>query len=654
MNLKKKVFALVLCLTVLLSAVVPGIAFSDVTGGTEVAKAVDTLKNLGIIDGYTDGRFGVNDTLTRAQFAKIAVIMTGGKNDATGTATAFYDVDKNHWANGYINKVASLGYITGYPDGTFHPDEEISAAQAVTIMVRMLGFTGEDVGYNWPKSYMEKARLLGITDGLAFSDDDLLSRGTASIMLGRLLYCEGKDKAKLFTKMELTQYQDAVIYATKENFEGLGADEILTTAGTFKKGASNAAGFLGRKADLLVNGDKEIVNVDVKEQTVHSVVLNQVFADKINVLEGGNSVSMDIEADTTVYSKNVKGSFETQKQNMTEGTKMDVYMADGKIDYILLHEQKVYGPYTVKEGMTALNNYFSNLNNPQIIRNGEAATEADIEVNDIIYYYESTNRIYAYDNRVTGVYEAAYPLKSSLTQITVSGKTYEINNPTAKSKLDDSPSAFKIGDRITLLLGKDDEVCDVIDSDSSPMNAVGVILGTYTQISTDKDTEGKTEFITKLILGDGTTTELKSDKDYDKLKGEFVRITYENKLAFFTEVSPVKLAGSFDKANLTYAGHDFAQRYTILERVDVPSSGDATVREVKLADLDVTKLTQDQVLHVEYANSMGDIMVLYIDNVTKSSYGYGILTKADVINNDMMISATYEILDNGKPKPLPG
>ena len=56
--------------------------------------------------------------------------------------------------------------IAGYADGLFHPDRTVTVGQAVTILLRMLGYKDEDVGGVWPDSYMSEAATLGLTDGV--------------------------------------------------------------------------------------------------------------------------------------------------------------------------------------------------------------------------------------------------------------------------------------------------------------------------------------------------------------------------------------------------------------------------------------------------------------------------------------------------------
>ena len=98
--------------------------------------AVSTLTNAGILNGYPDGNFAPNGNITRAEFAAMAVrFFTDEEEDVKGDS--FPDI-ADHWANYEINLAYAKDIIEGYPDGTFKPDQEITRAEAVTIVTRVL------------------------------------------------------------------------------------------------------------------------------------------------------------------------------------------------------------------------------------------------------------------------------------------------------------------------------------------------------------------------------------------------------------------------------------------------------------------------------------------------------------------------------------
>lgn len=108
--------------------------FSDVAADQWYNNAISTLTNAGILDGYEDGTFRPNGNITRAEFATIAVRFF----DLTYEGEDLFPDIANHWAREYINQAASAGFVNGYEDGTFRPDNPITRAEAVTMVNRTL------------------------------------------------------------------------------------------------------------------------------------------------------------------------------------------------------------------------------------------------------------------------------------------------------------------------------------------------------------------------------------------------------------------------------------------------------------------------------------------------------------------------------------
>ena len=108
--------------------------YTDVAAGAWYNNAVSTLSAMGIITGYPDGTFRPNAYITRAEFAAIAA-----RFDADGdkTLAAFSDI-ANHWAKDEISVAYNNGWVDGYPDGTFGPQRNITRAETVTLVNRVL------------------------------------------------------------------------------------------------------------------------------------------------------------------------------------------------------------------------------------------------------------------------------------------------------------------------------------------------------------------------------------------------------------------------------------------------------------------------------------------------------------------------------------
>ena len=109
-------------------------AYSDIKSGDWYNNAISTLSNAGIVSGYPDGTFRPNAAITRAEFAAIAARFD---NDGDKTAAKFSDI-ATHWAKDEISIAYNNGWITGYPDGTFGPQRDITRAETMTLVNRVL------------------------------------------------------------------------------------------------------------------------------------------------------------------------------------------------------------------------------------------------------------------------------------------------------------------------------------------------------------------------------------------------------------------------------------------------------------------------------------------------------------------------------------
>ena len=109
--------------------------FSDVPAGKWYAVAVSTLANAGAIKGYSNGTFQPGKPITRAEFV---TILTGIYGANTSKGMPFADVD-SAWCHDAVATAYANGLVGGYADGTFHPNQTITRAEAVTILNRVLG-----------------------------------------------------------------------------------------------------------------------------------------------------------------------------------------------------------------------------------------------------------------------------------------------------------------------------------------------------------------------------------------------------------------------------------------------------------------------------------------------------------------------------------
>lgn len=116
------------------------VSFTDVPADAWYAEAVNTLASLGVIKGIGDDQFAPNRTITRAEFTVIAMRFANVSADVTNP---FTDIATNDWYYTAVTSAVSYGWINGYSDGSFRPQATITRAEVVTIVNRMLNRTAD-------------------------------------------------------------------------------------------------------------------------------------------------------------------------------------------------------------------------------------------------------------------------------------------------------------------------------------------------------------------------------------------------------------------------------------------------------------------------------------------------------------------------------
>ena len=143
----KKILALVLAFACAFT-MFAGAAFTDQADIKVKSDVVDTLVSLGVIEGFEDGSFQPNGTVTRAQMAKMIYVLRTGNSDASAyndDKTSFTDIG-SHWARGYIKYCQSLGIIAGKSNTKFVPNEKVTAQEAAKMLLVTLGYDATKAG----------------------------------------------------------------------------------------------------------------------------------------------------------------------------------------------------------------------------------------------------------------------------------------------------------------------------------------------------------------------------------------------------------------------------------------------------------------------------------------------------------------------------
>jgi hypothetical protein len=184
----KKVLSLVLVIAMILSSFSFAFAanFEDVEGDYE--KAINTLVGLGVVTGYEDGTFKPERIVTRAEMAKLIVEILGYGDLVAGSKSNFADT-QGHWADSWIALAAGRGLVVGTGDGNFTPDRQVSYDEAITMIVRALGYTddcNELKGMTWPTNFKVKAADLKLTKDVKIVGTGADRGGVAQLLFNAL------------------------------------------------------------------------------------------------------------------------------------------------------------------------------------------------------------------------------------------------------------------------------------------------------------------------------------------------------------------------------------------------------------------------------------------------------------------------------------
>ncbi|MBQ2942829.1 MAG: S-layer homology domain-containing protein [Clostridia bacterium] len=242
----KKVLALVMACAMLFT--MSSFAFTDVAEDASYLEAVTMLSKLGIINGYEDGTFLPDNTITRAEAAKVLVCALNAAEQAEGMVAdeIFTDVPASHWAAGYVNYASNFGIIAGRGNGIFDPEAPVTYEEIVKMVVAMLGYTPvANVKGGYPTGYLYVANnMLKITKGATGVTGDAAKRWVVARLLFNSLeakimeqetwsasdpeYVQG-DQTLLKDYLEVTKLEGVVTSTFYATFEDRDDQEVEIT-----------------------------------------------------------------------------------------------------------------------------------------------------------------------------------------------------------------------------------------------------------------------------------------------------------------------------------------------------------------------------------------------------------------------------------------
>ena len=628
--------ALVVGLLVLPPASAAGTSgFTDIADA-RTADAAEMLRLLGVVDGTGGTSFKPGGTLTRAEFCKMTVEIMGrgGEEPAQRSRTIFTDVGPTYWARGYVNLASSITIgggtgedasagtrlIMGVGDGTFQPNRAITYGEAVTILMRVLGYSDGDVatGTNWYDGYVGLGQSSGLADGLTISGGDNITRGQAAILFYNLLFTESKGGDQIYlTTLGGSLENNAIILSTNATADDGTTGSVLTTSGTYKTDRATFDETLnGTRGQLVLDKEKKLLAVLPEEgSTLRSVtVMCTPEANAIPVL-GDETISVTLQ--TPVYKSDSQSAdtYENVWTSLRSGTPLKLcFNGSGQLDYIYMSAGGAVvsddNVLVAKNKPSGTSNPFVSLSDgktPQIFKNGIPADLTDLRQYDVGTYDAGSNTLFVSDLKLTGLYENAYPNSNAPSTVTVMGAEFSVL-PSAIPDL----AQFKVGDRMTLLLTTTGQVAGAVSTDVAKSNAVGVAKVTAGGEGSDGTAE--------ITLLDGLITLKGSTTGSEKLNGYLVTVS-SGRRGYLT-LSRVNGKGASGILNLTtgrVGTKALSEGARFFEQV-----GNGELVEIERSDITVDTVPANKITYVGY-DWAGRVDKLVLDDVTGDRYDYGMI-----------------------------
>ena len=628
--------ALVVGLLVLPPASAAGTSgFTDIADA-RTADAAEMLRLLGVVDGTGGTSFKPGGTLTRAEFCKMTVEIMGRGDEepAQRSRTIFTDVGPTYWARGYVNLASSITIgggtgedasagtrlIMGVGDGTFQPNRAITYGEAVTILMRVLGYSDGDVatGTNWYDGYVGLGQSSGLADGLTISGGDNITRGQAAILFYNLLFTGSKGGDQIYlTTLGGSLENNAIILSTNATADDGTTGSVLTTSGTYKTDRATFDETLnGTRGQLVLDKEKKLLAVLPEEgSTLRSVtVMGTPEANAIPVL-GDETISVTLQ--TPVYKSDSQSAdtYENVWTSLRSGTPLKLcFNGSGQLDYIYMSAGGAVvsddNVLVAKNKPSGTSNPFASLSDgktPQIFQNGIPADLTDLRQYDVGTYDAGSNTLFVSDLKLTGLYENAYPNSNAPSTVTVMGAEFSVL-PSAIPDL----AQFKVGDRMTLLLTTTGQVAGAVSTDVAKSNAVGVAKVTAGGEGSDGTAE--------ITLLDGLITLKGSTTGSEKLNGYLVTVS-SGRRGYLT-LSRVNGKGASGILNLTtgrVGTKALSEGARFFEQV-----GNGELVEIERSDITVDTVPANKITYVGY-DWAGRVDKLVLDDVTGDRYDYGMI-----------------------------
>ncbi len=631
-----KFLALALCAMMLF---IPSV-FAETSSEEEIAQL---LSKLSIMNGYPDGELRLEQPVTRAEFSKVAIAASPYRNQvASGVSVSpFSDVKYTHWAAPYVKLAVAGGLVQGYPDSTFRPDKTVLMEEAVTICLRLLGYSDSDFGYSWPYGQVGLAQNIGLLEGISAQTGSNMLRKDVMLLAYNLLTCS--PKGSTIDYLEAIDYklvEDVILVATNEEDSSVLPGKVATSVGSYKIDDSFSHQHLGMRGDVVLkNGDTLVCFIPYSQSKEEYVIYSKLDSAVI-AYQNGSMVQLDIGDSTTTYAGAKTTNFGAVKADLAMGDLISVKRdSRNNVEYVTVREGNVTGPVIVKN--SAWHQELSVGTDITVLRDGVKCSSEDIKPYDVVYYSPELNMVLAYSKKVTGIYESATPNKDQLTAVTISGVTYKVESVEAFHALS-SGGAYNYGDTVTVLLGKSGDIAGVAGPTAMESSLVGFFQSAGVKEYTTQSGDVYSNFFITIVDVEGNSFEYAAKRDYSDsvLLNQVVHVSLSGGEATVGAQKPLTLYGTVNAAARTVGSYRFAESVSILDVVPGDGTHNGGYASVFLQRLDGMTLNSSNVIYYK-TNRAGEIEELILHDATGECYQYGIVTKAVNNNGGTRVSGSY-------------
>lgn len=636
-------------------AAVPFTASAASSSWQSDTEMMSLLSALDIMVGDGNGNFNLDSYVTRAEMTKIAVASSSSRNTvAIGMKfSPFSDVSSTFWGAPYIQAAVSAGIVNGYIDGTFRPDGTVTYEEAITMMLGVLGYDSSDFGASYPYGQIGLANNLEMTENMDANIGEPLTRRQVAHLVCNTLDTSMKDSANdLISVHNCTILSDVTIIASQADDATLASDEISTTSGKYRiKDDYFDDSYVGCSGDMVIKDGKYYVAFSPDSSYASDkYVIYSTLNDAILAYPDGNNTNIrqfTISDTTTCYMNSTAYTYGSLRSQMEMGDTIRIrYKDNGEIDYINYSKGSMDGPIKVTSSNWI--NSFATDSSTKIMRDGTKASAADIVTNDIVYYSDALNMVLAYSKKVTGVYESASPSKDSPQSVTVSGVTYQVEGVEAFNDLSSSGS-LNYGDTVTLLMGKDGmQVAGVVTNTAAATDSVvGYVTEAGKDTFTNSDGTTYTSYYVNIVTPDGTSYKYPTEYDKSSNVNKVVRASVKNGYAAIsTLTSSTALSGYVSYAKQQIGSKAVASDVKILDISSIAGSNTVAYAKTYMQRIDGITLSSSNVVYYT-TNTSGAISELIIQNVTGDMYQYGMIvsTSTQSAGEDASYK-TYSILSD--------